>query len=149
MVGDDYETLKGFAIMLTIAVLGSMLLWLMSRGVSLQRKHVYLLILCWSVWTVLLFLPAMHERYSFMLDILLIVLSVYRRKYIGFAVLQEVTSAITYGRYLFGNSEIPIATLAVAYTAGYMLFSFLLWKEMTAEFRRPACFPAGDSKTGR
>ncbi len=48
-------------------------------------------------------LPAMHERYSYPLDILLLILGTLNKKYLIYAVVSVMLSTITYGHYLFGT----------------------------------------------
>ena len=51
-------------------------------------------------------LPAMHERYSYPLDILLLILGTLNKKYLIYAVVSVMLSTITYGHYLFGTEGI-------------------------------------------
>ncbi len=58
------------------------------------------------LWTCILFLPAMHERYTYPLDILLILLVFLDRRYWKYAAVSVLLSLMTYGNYLFGSGSV-------------------------------------------
>ena len=128
LVTEEYYVYKDVAIVLTIAIFGMMLIWLMEKKISLAAKQNFLSLACWSVWTCVLFLPAMHERYSYLLDILLILLVMIYHSYCGYAVIASVISIIQYGGFLNGI-HIDVKYLAVVYLAAYCLFT---WKMLNA-----------------
>lgn len=124
LVGNDYETLSRMAIILTFAILGIMLFILMSRQVSIEQNETWMLLLCWSVWTCILFLPSMHERYAYVLDAALLVLALVKPKYSLFFVLAEMVSCMTYGNFLFDLEElVSMQILSMVYTAVYLAFT--------------------------
>ncbi len=101
--GDHYDAFHTFAILLTLVICGLGLYTILSGYKSIDRGENYLNTACWFVWTCVLFLPAMHERYTYLLDILLVLLCFLNKKYIKYAVLSFLLSFITYGAYLIGN----------------------------------------------
>ena len=139
MVTEEYYVYKDVAIVLTIAIFGMMLIWLMEKGVCVASKQNFLLLMCWSVWTCVLFLPAMHERYAYMLDILLIVLTMVFHSYCGYAVVAAMISIIQFGGFLNGI-HIDVKYLAVAYLAAYCLFT---WKMLKTFQEREPRLPKG------
>lgn len=131
LIGNDDKTLHYPAIFLTIALLGSMLLLLMERKTDLAEKKNFILLLTWSIWTCVLFLPSMHERYAYLLDLALLILTFVDRKYAGYFALSESISCFTYGRYLYNRmDEIDLVPLSVAYTIGYAVFTFSLVRNL-------------------
>lgn len=109
LLGNDYYTLKGFAMALTMILLGIGLLVVLK--LVEEQKHdltdqKLLLLAVWTVWTCILFLPAMHERYSYPLDVLLVILCLVNVRFLAFAVFEIMLSILTYGNYLFANGRV-------------------------------------------
>lgn len=103
LVGQDYKSLKTFAMMLTIILCGLGLYAILLKRKKIDSIEQFLNTAVWFVWVCILFLPAMHERYTFLLDILLILLCFVDTKYIKYAATSSVLSLITYGAFLYGN----------------------------------------------
>lgn len=53
----------------------------------------------------MLFLPAMHKRYTYALDILLLILACMNIKYVVFTFLEIVISLYTYSIFLMGSAS--------------------------------------------
>ena len=51
-------------------------------------------------WTCFLFLPSMHERYSYLSDLLLVLLALLSGKYLPYALAAVCISGVTYTNYL-------------------------------------------------
>lgn len=134
-VGNNYGVLKNIAIILTVTVLGCGLFFILHQNISLQIPLNFVKIVSWVIWTCVLFLPAMRERYGYCLDILLLVMAFTNIKYILFACTTLSTSLITYGNYLF-QLEKHVAPLALVYTVAYFLYTFLLLREHEEPTRR-------------
>lgn len=125
LLGNNYETLHTIAVLLTITILGIGLFQIINNGLKLSETDNFLYILAWSVWTVLLFLPAMHERYAYPLDIILVIYAFYNHKMFKYAAIAELCSLMTYGNYLFGNG-IDLKWVSVIYIASYLHYSWKL-----------------------
>lgn len=106
IVGDDYNSLKSFSIIFTMVLLGTGMYIMLSKKIIMDTLEDYISIAAGFVWTCLMFLPAMHERYSYPLDILLLILGTLNKKYLIYAVVSVMLSIITYGHYLFGTERI-------------------------------------------
>ena len=66
-----YKHMRQAAIMLTAFLLGLYLFWLLNHGGKLKETPLsFFTLAAWSAWTCLLFLPAMHDRYGYLLDAL-------------------------------------------------------------------------------
>ncbi len=96
-----------------------------------MRQELWIRTVCWSIWTCVLLLPNMHERYAYSLDILMIVLL------LTFEQLQDVPAAglcwlcslVCYGT---ARLELPYSTdlfrlTCGLYTAAYCTFSRTLF----------------------
>lgn len=110
LVGDDYTNLKSAAILLTVCILGTGLYVFMHSTVGFKHMDVFMGMLIWSVWTCVLFLPAMHERYGYFVDILVIIYAVIsigtergvgRYTAGGYAAAALLCSVATYGDFLY------------------------------------------------
>lgn len=98
---NQYSELVELAVLLTVVLMGFMLFVFISHKIVLSTYEEYLAGACMTVWTVLMFLPAMHERYSYLLDILLVMLVVLNIRYCAFAFFEIIVSMYTYGVYFF------------------------------------------------
>ena len=113
LVGNSYASLNRMALILTVVILGIGLYIVLVYKKKINTPSTFLSIAVWSVWTVILFLPAMHERYTYMLDILLVMICVLNWRYLPFAIGETILSLITYGYYLFGSGSINIVFAVV------------------------------------
>lgn len=104
------------------------LYYVLHRKISMQKPANFIKVAVWVVWTCLLFLPAMHERYGHILDILLLAMVFVDLKYSFYFGITLMASSVTYGAYLFSLGY-NIQFLALAYTAAYLLFSYALVNE--------------------
>lgn len=129
-IGDDYATLKAYAITLCFAVLMLALVYCLKRRRALDSS---LLELCvWSVWCCVLLLPAMHERYAYAADVLSVLLALQNKKYLWTCVFINLTSLIVYAAYFYGVRAIALETLAILNTAAFVWFSYCIVKNSAA-----------------
>lgn len=108
LVGNNYEFLHVFAIGLTIALCGMGLLYILNHENCLDGGEAFMAAATWFVWICLLFLPAMHERYSYMLDILLLILCFFRIEYVKFFGVSFISSLMLYGLFLFNPNAVHV-----------------------------------------
>ena len=116
----------------TVAVLGTGLYIYLIKSSREQSSEDHLLMAVWTMWTVIIFLPAMHERYTFPLDVMLIILCVLNRKYIVIAASEILISLMTYGFYLFGNGVQSI-TMSVINLGLYAVLSYAFFKNVISQ----------------
>ncbi|KRM95380.1 hypothetical protein FC19_GL001991 [Liquorilactobacillus aquaticus DSM 21051] len=128
MGGNRYDLLKGFASMLTIFILGIGLVWLMGKRIDLGNDELFLTILVWTVWTCVMFLPSMHDRYAYMLDIFLVISVFKNKKFVLFAAISVGTSMLEYSPMMFGSNINPFE-ISVCYLATYLFFTYNLVKK--------------------
>lgn len=101
--GDNYDNLHIFAIIMTFVICGVGLYIIVPVSMNLDNHENYIGSACWFMWTCVMFLPAMHERYTYSIEILLIILVVINKRYLICAIISLTISASTYSAYLFGN----------------------------------------------
>lgn len=126
LVGRSYGVLKYVSIIFTgIVILVGGYVYVVKKKFD---KYFYEIV-AWFVWTMLLFLPSMHERYAYLLDIIMFVMCFFDLRYIKYAFATSFLSLLTYGNYLLmndGYSLIPLYSLF--YFAMYILYSYELIK---------------------
>jgi len=127
LIGDSYEYLSSFALILTLILLGMGLYLVLSGKKMLFNPEDYLNFCCWIVWTCVMFLPVMHERYTYLLDILLIILCFINYIYLPFAVVSGILSLLSYSCFLF-DTPYSNRPAALAFLISYIAFSFIMLK---------------------
>lgn len=123
-----YYLFKQFSVFLTIAVLGIMMCIIVYKKADLRNIETFLLTAVWTVFTCIMFLSSMHERYGYLLDILLIVYAVVSAKRFWIPIVSTLISLRGYCYYLFSYELISLKITAVIYTALYVYVTFLLVK---------------------
>lgn len=109
---EQFVLLKVPAMLLTVAILAVlMILWLRKKT---KPTGVNLLIMAFlMVFTCVLFLPSMHERYGYLYEILAIALAVLIPQTIPLCAGLVGISLCTYGSYLFKTETFSLITLTV------------------------------------
>ena len=126
LVGDNYEMLKKPAILVTICVLGLVLAYEMYKGKHLESSLEFLEMAVWTAWTCVLFLPAMHERYSYVIDIMLLLLVFLNKRYWSIAAVEIISSLLRYQAYLFGGTGVS-AIHSLVYLTGWLCFTWMVF----------------------
>lgn len=132
LVGDNYEMLKKPAILVTISLLGLALAYAMHQNRRLTSSVEFLKAAVWTAWTCILFLPAMYERYSYLVDILLLLLVFINRRIWIVAAVEIISSMLRYQAYLFGGAEVSTIH-AIVYLAAWLYFTWLVFGHTMAE----------------
>ena len=97
----SYEHMRLYAMAATVLILGLFLYHFLNHGLVIRENlESFLIVAAWSAWTCFLFLPSMHERYSYLSDLLLVLLALLSRKYLPYALVAVCISGITYTNYL-------------------------------------------------
>lgn len=108
LFGERYDLMSTYAVFLTFTLFGIALYAVLSGHIRLDSQENFMLAACWCLWTCVLFLPAMHERYTYPKDIVLLLLATANRKYAKFALPEICFSLITYGVFLTGNEGVGV-----------------------------------------
>ena len=126
LIGDDYEMLKKVAIYTTLVILGLAVSYMLYTKMDIQNAEMFLTIAAWMAWTCVLFLPSMHERYSYIVDVLLVLLLFINKRYIGICAAEVITSILRYKFYLFDGTEVS-EIQAVIYLVAWIYFSWQIF----------------------
>ena len=131
--------IEGFklpAVIMAFSVLMLMMIFLFAKKTELNARNTVFISFIF-IYTCVMFLPGMHERYGFMYEILAIVIAFLIPKTIIPAVLLLCMSLITYGSNLIYNLEIhPV--MGIANFAVYLIYIYFFYKDnfKTAELNK-------------
>lgn len=98
---NNYSEFKAVAVLFTAALLGLVLLKVLKHDRSMSTYRLVFLLHI-TVYTCVLFLPTMHERYGFVYEVTGIMLMVMNKKFFFPGIGCILLSCITYGYYLTG-----------------------------------------------
>ncbi len=127
---DFYYLFKNFSIGLTVLIIGIGIALVIYKKVDMSNTNNFMLASIWTVFTCLMFLSSMHERYGYMLDILTIVYAFVASKHIWLPVLCQLVSLRGYCFYLFTYDVVDIKLVSVLYIGVYAYVTYLFIKEV-------------------
>lgn len=128
LVGDDYNKLHIFAIGLTFFILGIAFLKAINGQLRMDSFEEIVALAVFIEWTCILFLPAMHERYTYVMDLFLLMLALINKQYIKYAFLAISISCLTYNAYLFSGKEVINPGLVIVYLCTWLHYSYTILK---------------------
>lgn len=120
--------MKIAAIVLTVTVLLLLMIWFFSNNILIDGENI-LFVSFLIVFSCVLFLPGMHERYGYVYEILAVAIAMLRKKTVPFAVGLLILSCLTYGGELF-NGPMVTRLMGTANLIIYGLYVYCLGKEM-------------------
>lgn len=123
LVGNDYWALRWFAILFTVVVMALGLWYCLNHRHTVLSHERFYAGAAWFMWSMLLFLPSMHDRYAYLLDLLLVLVACVDGRFIKYAVVTTLISLYYYGIYLFGDRGEGHILLALIYLLAYLHFS--------------------------
>lgn len=126
----NYFLFKTLSIVLTITVLGAGLCMLIYKRTDLSDTQNFLLASIWTVFTCIMFLSSMHERYAYLLDILTIIYALVNVKRVWLTIVCNLVSLRGYCYYLFAYDVLDIKITAIVYIAVYAYVSFIFIKDV-------------------
>ncbi|MBR3772211.1 MAG: hypothetical protein IKL07_08080 [Clostridium sp.] len=132
LVGDNYEWMKSLAMQMTLVLCGLGLYAVIRKHKKMRTIEQFLNTATWFIWVCVMFLPAMHERYTYLLDILLILLACINMKYLKYAATSVLLSLVTYGAYLFGYGGIDKWHVLI-YVGFWLHFTYTIMKQDLSE----------------
>ena len=124
----DYMSLQYVAMGMALLVLGGALLFLMEKKVRI--KDLQLELSAWSIWTCVLFLPAMHDRYLYPVEIILILLVCLKKKYIAESFVLFTAALQAYCVYLYHMEVQARWLMGIIMTGIYLYYSYRLFNEL-------------------
>lgn len=126
---DAYLYTKIFTICITLTVLVVIMYVFVKKGFRLNKYNcLYMTFILY--YSAIIFLPAMHERYGYVYEILAIIIAQKIKKTYLLLIGLIGISLITYGNYLFAR---PYNSLALSFfnIIIYLLFILLLYREVS------------------
>jgi len=109
-----YDVFAYYAIGLFAVLMAISLFRLMLRKVIIKRSVVLELAL-WSVLMAVFFLPAMHERYLYIADVLSVAYYMIRHKNGWVPIMTITISTLSYFPFLFGQAPVDLKIVSVLY----------------------------------
>ena len=125
-IGNDYNKLYLFAIGLTFFILGIGLFLVIFKIGKINSYERFFGLAVFVAWTCVIFLPAMHERYTYALDLFLLMLACYSKKYTAYALIAAVTSCTAYIGYMFTDKALSQWIIFI-YIIAWFCFSYYLF----------------------
>ncbi|MDO4299708.1 MAG: hypothetical protein Q4C59_14775 [Lachnospiraceae bacterium] len=125
-----YPMFRKLAILMTILLLGCGLYICLSKGTRLLSAKVFWGVVIWSLYTCNLFLPNMHERYAYVLEVISILYCFITPVSVPLAVVVNLLPVFTYGSYLFKYRAVPITVSSLISLAVYVAFSCWLYSRL-------------------
>lgn len=114
------------AMFLAIALLGVGLYFLLHRQVFMESRENQLKVLIWTAWTCLMFLPSMHDRYGYLVEVLLIIAVFVDLKLFPIALMTEFAGIICYTQFLLRDQAVlpePVLWGAALYIPAYAFYT--------------------------
>ncbi len=127
---NNYYLLKTLSIILTVTVLCIGLALVIYKKVDLAGTENFLIASIWTVFTCIMFLSSMHERYSYLLDILLIIYTVITTKRVWLTVACNLVSLRGYCYYLFNYDVLDLKITAIIYIGIYAYVTYMFVKDV-------------------
>ena len=133
---ENYKLLKTFSIVLTVLILAAVFCVMIYKRTDLSDKSMFLWTAIWSVFTCLIFLSSMHERYSYLLDVLLIIYAVVFKKHIWAAVAANLVSLRGYCYFLFSYEVLDLKWSSIIYLALYTYVTYILIRDILKQDKK-------------
>lgn len=136
---DHYSELQAYCLAVTVLLSGAIMLCLI-RARKLSQQAL-LMTASLMMYTCVLFLPAMHERYAYPVLIFAVMLSVLCPKALPVALGMLIIDLQTYGFYLMKIKTLPWDFLVLLNIACYGWMAFLTWKTVRVQEPEGASCP--------
>ncbi len=133
--GGYYEAFQTAAIFLTLGIL-VLWIWLWLRQGKNGLCPLYLFFIL--NYTCVLFLPAMHERYGYLYEVVALLLAVLEPRTWALAAGLTGLSLVTYCSFLFSWQALPMPVLALGNCGLYLLYSRHIGKILFAPCKTEA-----------
>ena len=122
-----YEDLNQMAIGLFIVLMAIQFLMMVLTKVTLTMKPLMLLAY-WSLLMANFFLPAMHERYLFAADVLILVIVFQFKSKFYLVLATQAISLLAYSPFIFSMEPIRHEDVALGFALTLILTTYWLWQ---------------------
>ena len=124
-----YEDLHQMAIGLFIVLMAIQFLMMLLTKVTLTMKPLMLLAY-WSLLMANFFLPAMHERYLFAADVLILVIVFQFKSKFYLVLATQAISLLAYSPFIFSMEPIRHEDVALGFALTLILTTYWLWQAL-------------------
>ena len=128
---ENYKTVSGIGLAITVFVLALWMVWLISKKPVLSYEN-FILIALMLTYTTVFFLPAMHDRYGFVYEILAILYMFKNKKAIIPGIVLMLISVATYSNFLF-HVGIDLRVLTAFNFFTYAYYAYITLKGLRAD----------------
>lgn len=128
-----HSLFKTIGILTTITILASGLVYIYYKKLDISKINlIYLSI--WICYTCVIFLPGMHERYAYVIDLLLLSACFCNKNLKFFALISILSSLSRYSIYLFTlDFRMPFTIFTLIYIINYLSFSYMYFNNKFKE----------------
>lgn len=132
---DIYYLLKKPSILLCFAILLIGLFYMMKNKVDIDDNKIFVYTSVWVVYTCIMFLVNMHDRYAYLLDVLFLISIFVNKNLLKYWIIPLVISLVVYGNYLFlyngygASVNIVFNFLGIANLINYVALSAYIIKK--------------------
>ena len=130
LLGDDYWGFRWYAIFFTLCVVVTGMYVCLNHRRFLHSRVNYYCVVAWFIWSMVLFLPCMHDRYAYLLDLLFVLMACCDRRFIKYAVVALLASLYFYGCFLFVQRDEAPILLSVVYLLAYLHYTGTLYADL-------------------
>lgn len=123
----SYRNLFWPAILFTVFIICSGGYYYFRRNMHSKKNMIAMTI--WLIWTCVMFLPAMHERYGMAVEVLLILYVLVYKEFFEVCAGVYFCTLCVYSSYLFGSEPWDKKYTAVINLVLYLYFTYRLFKE--------------------
>lgn len=120
-----YQIIHTFLLAFALLVLIIGYMYALQKFEIELTKEKALQLAIWTFWTCVLFMPGMHERYGYVVDLLLVVLSCGDKRILPITTVSIMSSFIAYCSFLLGVSYNPYY-IAYVIIFAYVIYSYFI-----------------------
>jgi Gpi18-like mannosyltransferase len=124
-----YEDLSQLAFGLFFVLMAIQFLMMLLTKVTLTMKPL-LLLAYWSLLMANFFLPAMHERYLYAADVLILIIVFQFKEKFYLVLATQVISLLAYAPYIFGMEPIRHEDVAIGFAITLVFTTYWLWQTL-------------------
>lgn len=124
---NDYVHLHIFATLLSLGIITLGLGYFWITNFDLSNESVVILAI-WCVFTCMMFMPSMHERYNYIAEILIMIMCTYKSRFFLPAMCMLLPITTSYATYLFRfENTLLVSMSSVVYLFGYFVLSYWIF----------------------